>query len=933
MLDTPGPVEVFYAFAPEDLPWVQELEKHLSLLQRQHLIATWHSRLIQAGEDWQHVIDTHLQNASIILLLVSPDFLASDYCYGVEMKRALEQEQTRGVRVIPVLLRPVLWKDAPFAHLHPLPSDETFLSEWPNPDRAFTEVTASIRRMLEDLSLLTIHFSQAEHPILWNVPFAHNPFFLGRDELLVRIHTRFQTEPTRRQAISGLGGIGKTRLAIEYAYCYRQEYQAIFWVRAENAETLRSSYMELAILLDLPEKHTENQEMIVQAVKRWLQRHRGWLLILDNADEPDQCLLFLPQSANGHTLLTTRATALRHLGIAQPLAMTTFSSTAGALFLLYRAGLLPPDSSLDDVPPQDRTLALQITRELGGLPLALDQAGAYLEATGADLATYQQVYQHHRTELLREHLGQDHSHPEPVATTWLLSFQRVQARNPAAAELLCLCSFLAPDAISEILFTQADAPLGPLLAPLSTDRYLLEKALEALRAYSLITRDATQKTFSVHRLVQHIVRDSFPLETQEDWKQRVVALLTFTFPSAADVSTWSLCEQLLPHALLCAHWIVQSHLVSPEAGCLLDATGYYLNHRGRYAEALPLLQRALSIREHVRGSVHPETAQTLTNLAYLLHHQGRYQDTEPYLQRALAIQEQTLGSNHPDTATSINALALLYRDQGKYLEAETHYQRALAIREQILGPDHPHTAHSLSNLAWLYRDQGRYAEALPLYERSLAIRQRILGPQHPDTATSLNGLALLYQKQGYYDQAQPLYEQVLDIRERVLGPTHPHTAQSINTLALLYQAQGKLAQAEPLLRQALTIREQTLGHDHPDTATSLHSLAQLAQAQHNYHEAESFFKQALTIRERIFGLEHPTTATSLYNLALLSQDQGRFVEAESLFKQALSLRERILGANHPDTQKTRAALAALTLDCQLEEKRVPEDREHTEGAG
>src|SRR5262249_10827913 len=152
------------------------------------------------------------------------------------------------------------------------------------------------------------------------------------------------------------------------------------------------------------------------------------------ADEPEQCFPFLPLSTDGHVLLTTRATALRHLGITQPLVITTFAPRDGALLLLSRAGLLPPDAGLDDATPQDREQALQITHELGGLPLALDQAGAYLEATGADLATYQQIYQQHRAELLQEHWG--HSHPEPVATTWLLSFQRVEARNPAAAELL-----------------------------------------------------------------------------------------------------------------------------------------------------------------------------------------------------------------------------------------------------------------------------------------------------------------------------------------------------------------------------------------------------------------------------------------------------------------------------------------------------------------
>lgn len=182
-MNTNNLVEVFYAYASEDETWVLELEKHLSLLKRQKFISTWHPRLIKAGEDWQRVTETHFQNASIILLLISPDFLASDYCYGTEMKQALEREREKGVCVIPILLRPVDWRRAPFAHLSPLPSDSTFLAEWPNLDRAFVEVTTGIRRAIENLSLLTASLIRTDFPNLWNVPYPRNLFFVGRTEV------------------------------------------------------------------------------------------------------------------------------------------------------------------------------------------------------------------------------------------------------------------------------------------------------------------------------------------------------------------------------------------------------------------------------------------------------------------------------------------------------------------------------------------------------------------------------------------------------------------------------------------------------------------------------------------------------------------------------------------------------------------------------
>lgn len=294
MPDTQNPAEVFYSYAHKDERWRQKLDTHLSLLKRQGLISSWHDRRIVAGMDWAHEIDTHLNSAAIILLLISADFLASDYCYGIEMQRALERDQTKEARVIPILLRSVDWQSAPFARLHVLPLDAKPITTWSNKDAAFADVAAGIRRAIEDLSLSA---SSTSPTLLWNVPLPRNPFFLGRDNLLTQLHAQFQNRSSaisQKQALSGLGGIGKTQLAAEYAYRYRESYQAVLWVRAENIETLNASYSELAVLLNLSEQQEQNQDALVLAVKRWLQTQKGWLLIFDNADEPDLLVPFLP---------------------------------------------------------------------------------------------------------------------------------------------------------------------------------------------------------------------------------------------------------------------------------------------------------------------------------------------------------------------------------------------------------------------------------------------------------------------------------------------------------------------------------------------------------------------------------------------------------------------------------------------------------------
>lgn len=283
---------------------------------------------------------------------------------------------------------------------------------------------------------------------IWNVPLPRNPFFTGRDQELDHLHAQLQQGTTavigQMQSISGLGGIGKTQLAVEYAYRYHDKYQYVLWARAESIEALNTSYSELARLLDLPGKDAEAQEIVIQAVKHWLQQQHGWLLILDNADNSALLPAFLPPTVGGHLLLTTRAADVSaHLvGLAYTLVVEIFSDEQGALFLLHRCGLLTLDATLDQAKTQARQLAMEISHELGGLPLALDQAGAYLKATGCSLAIYQQIYRQHCAQLLKERRSADH--PEPVATTWNLSFENVERQNPAAADLLRLCASWPP---------------------------------------------------------------------------------------------------------------------------------------------------------------------------------------------------------------------------------------------------------------------------------------------------------------------------------------------------------------------------------------------------------------------------------------------------------------------------------------------------------
>jgi hypothetical protein len=278
----------------------------------------------------------------------------------------------------------------------------------------------------------------------WNVPYRRNPYFTGREDLLTRLHQFLHsgkaTALTQPQAISGLGGIGKTQTAMEYAYRYRDDYQAVLWASAASRETLISDFVALASLLQLPERDVADQGVVVAAVRRWLASNKGWLLILDNADGLELAADFIPLESSGHILLTTRAQSTG--AIANSIEVEKMEQPEGALLLLRRAKKLAANAPLEQATAPDRSLAEAIVAELGGLPLALDQAGAYIEETNCGLSGYLDLYRTRRKDLLQRRSKVRSEHPEPVGTTWSLSFQKVEQANPAAADLLRLCAFL-----------------------------------------------------------------------------------------------------------------------------------------------------------------------------------------------------------------------------------------------------------------------------------------------------------------------------------------------------------------------------------------------------------------------------------------------------------------------------------------------------------
>lgn len=737
----------------------------------------------------------------------------------------------------------------------------------------------------------------------------HNPFFTGREEILEALHSQLGIDqavaPTQTSALHGLGGVGKTQTALEYAYRFGLEYSAVFWIGAQTQEQIISSLGHIARVLHLPERDDTDQHVIVRAVQQWLSTHQQWLVIWDNVEDLSLLEGFLPSVRSGASLITTRCQAFG--AIARGVPLPPFTGDEGILFLLRRAKVLMPEAAgeqiqrLAEAHPAQYTAAQDLVTLMGGLPLALDQAGAYVEETACDLAGYLQRYTQQRLSLLN-HRGSASGvgHHQSVSATFKLAYERIEREQPTVLQLLWVCAFLHPEAIPEELFVEGAAHLGPQLAELIGHPLHFDQAISTLRSLSLLQRHPDTRTLSMHRLVQEVLRDSLEAPLVRQWSERVIRVLNVAFPEP-DFVQWPRCERYILHAQMSLHLTAQTGSGVPEARELFLKAGSYLLERGSYVEAEGFLARACELGEQQMDN-DLVSASTLDRLATLYWRQGRYQEAEQLFQRALAIGERYLGCDHPETTIYLNDLALLYYEQGKYRQTEMLQERALLTAQRRPAPE---LAQTCDNMARILEAQGKYTQAEQLYQRALMIWEQLPGSPHPSMTFCLNNLGMLYVKQREYDLAEPLLQRALTVHQQSLGPGHPRTATSLQNLARLLREQGEYEEAIQMALRALRIFEQRAGVDRPSLVKVLTNLGVLFKLQDKDEQASSYLTRALLLQEQDVDQDHPETATLLHELALLRCKQGQMNEALSYAGRALNIRFRSLGVTHPDTLATQ----------------------------
>ena len=726
------------------------------------------------------------------------------------------------------------------------------------------------------------------------VRLALRPVYLaGREGLLAELDAQLaageQSGP-RLVALVGLGGAGKSSVALEYAHRHLAEVGVAWQLPAEDATVLAAGFGELAAQLGARDM-LDVRDPVASVHGVLAASPAQWLLVFDNAPDRASVAAFVPPAGRGRVLITSRNQIWPP---GQALEVPVLNPEVAAEFLVSRTG------------DADGQAAPDLARELGGLPLALEQAAAYVQATGENLADYLALFRQQRVGMLGR--GEPTGYSETVTTTWRLAFERLQQAEPGAVGLLRLLAFCAPEAIplrllhpSPSLGDELGPEIAPVLVPLLEDPLAAKDAIVALRRHSLISPPA-DGSVSVHRLVQAITIAQMPAELAAAWQQAAAAVIEAALPADPESPhTWDAFAELLPHA---------QAALADDSGSMWKIVSY-LGNSGNYPAARDLQQRLPQAQVRASGPEHPDTLAARSELAYWTGQAGDAAGARDQVAALLPVRERVSGPEHPDTLADRANLARFTGDAGDAAGARDQYAVLLPVRERVLGPEDPRTLNARHELARWTGEAGD-AAARDQVAALLPVRERVSGAEHPDTLTTRRHLAHWTAMAGDAAAARDQLAALLPIEERVLGDEHPDTLADRGGLAIWTGAAGDAAGAREQLAALLPVRERVSGTEHPQTLSDLHNLAWWTGAAGDAAGARDQYAVLLPTQKRVMGAEHPYTLAARARLAYWTGAAGDAAGARDQYAALLPILKRVLGDEHPETLIDRSNLANWT---------------------
>ncbi|HXM54355.1 MAG TPA: tetratricopeptide repeat protein, partial [Candidatus Dormibacteraeota bacterium] len=743
----------------------------------------------------------------------------------------------------------------------------------------------------------------------------------GREQLLRSLQDR-----RGLVVLAGMGGVGKSTVAAELAR--RAHFgRQVWWVSAADTSSLTAGIVSVARRLgakqlDLEALETQAGDAPDRLWDLLEAAREGWLLVLDNADQPEALAargavvadgtgwvraggrgLVVVTSRNGdHVMWGSRATIHR---------LQSLDATEAGRVLL-------------DLAPRGGTpqQAEALGRRLGGLPLALHLAGQHVRSQIMRRSTfeaYREALDHYPAasgvlatdsdiELTREQRT-------IVMQTWELSLDALAERGlPEGRALLRLLSCYAPGVAIPLWLLDPHllAAFWTSLAIAGASTPTAEHVLRGLSRQGLIDVWTDEDALVVHPVMADTNRAHLLAPTASDPQPALVRQMAVTLVSAAvrtldpdQPSEWPRFRQLAPHILALLR-ATADHVDDDHAVALVDAAidvAAGLTSANTISSALALMSAAVALEQRLGGR-HPAILSAKNRIAYAVGEQGRWAEAEAAYRQVLDARRQVLGNDHPDTLATRHSLAFVVARRGRWVEAEAEFRKVLDAMTRTLGADHPSTLDAQHYLARAMADLGRWREAEVSLLATLEAKQRVLGAEHPSTLVTRHYLGLVVAWQGRWAEADGILQGLLETRRRVLGPEH--TSTLITRLAVAHHraSGGRLAEAEAALREVLETTQRVHGPEHPGTLRVRDELARLAGEQGRWPEAEAAFREVLDIQRRVLGDDHPDTLRMRHELARAAAEQGRWAEAKTALQEILEDRRRVLGNDHPDTLGT-----------------------------
>ncbi|MFF7185586.1 FxSxx-COOH system tetratricopeptide repeat protein [Streptomyces sp. NPDC008222] len=813
-----------------------------------------------SGADWVAWLDAALRNAGIVVALLSKAYLRREWTER-EWSAALG---IRPPRLLPLEIEPLTSTDipAPLAvllrrQLHTLdePTAVTTLLEAVGGPARSTRTPPTRAPRPQTPPRLP---SSSRPRLLRKLP-PRNPGFVGREDLLDRLRDLLLGSRTAAvQALHGVGGVGKSQVALEYAYRFLSQYELVWWIDAEQTDQIYVHYSELAARLGIADP-AEGAERNARILLEHLATRDRWLIILDNADDPAGIASLLPSGA-GHVLITSRNPAWQ--GLARGVSLDVFSRADSRGYLAEHI----PALALEE--------ADTLARELGDLPLALAQATGVI-SSGMPVQRYLALLRDQRSRVLNLAVPPDY--PVSLAGTVAIAAQRLAAEQPSAASLLRLGSFFGPEPIPVDWLMSAQGRLSTVRVP-ADDVLWPQTALMPLTRYGLAR--TSHDTFQIHRLTQAIQRDRTSEAEAAAVRSDVDTVLSGVTPGDPELpESWD------GWAVLTSHLTTRPGPFEDDQyalrGTLFGAARYLLSS-GRPREALRVCTEFHELWSHSLGEDHPGTLVWAAYRGEAAAAVGEPEEARRVAEDVLDRRRRVLGEDHPDTLRSGQNLATSLAHVGAYEEARRLAEDVLDRRRRVLGEDHPDTLASANTLAVILRDLGAHEEARRLAEEVVQRESGVLGEDHPYTLASAHNLAVILGDLGAYEEARRVAEDVLDRRRRVLGEDHPDTLASANTLAATLSGLQEYAEARRLYERVLEWGRRSLGDDHQATLAAAHNLAITLYRLRSYQESEALFKDALIRSRRVLGDDHPGTERIVEGLGAVLMALGKNYQAQRL---------------------------------------------------